>query len=84
MTSSSADRTVVMQPCQTIPSIFKVTVATGGVRLHDPARTPRLIVNSKARLVIRSIGVSPPSLTLWRHVNGETDDTAGTGRPSIQ
>jgi hypothetical protein len=56
MTSSSADRTAVMQPSQTIPAIFNVTVAEEGSRLHDPARKPALIVSSSARLVIRSIG----------------------------
>jgi hypothetical protein len=56
MTSSSADRTATTQPSQTIPAIFNVTVAEDGARLHDPARKPRLIVSSKARLVIGFIG----------------------------
>jgi hypothetical protein len=45
-----------MQPSQIIPATFKVTVAEVGAGLHDPARTPRLIVSSKARLEIGFIG----------------------------
>ncbi len=56
MTSSSADRTAVTQPSQTIPAIFRVTVDERGVRLHDSASKPTLIVRSNARLVILFMG----------------------------
>lgn len=54
-----------MQPSQTIPETAKVTVADRAARLHDPARTPTLIVSSSARLVIRSIACLSSDVDGW-------------------
>jgi hypothetical protein len=64
MTSSSADRTAVMQPSQTIPATARVTVSDCGARLQDPERKLTLIVSSNVRLVIRSM-VSLSACTLF-------------------